>query len=156
MHRLLFTCLLSAGLAPTALAETLPGPVPAEVLRVVDGDTVRVRARIWLDQSLDVSVRLAGIDAPEITRPNCRAERTQADAAKREVESVLDDDLSLTDIRFGKYAGRVVANITTGADNDLGAHLLDQGLAVREGTPDPWCDDPPSPSAGIGSTAARP
>ena len=45
-------------------ADTLPGPIQAEVLRVIDGDTIEVRAKIWLDQYIETNVRLAGLDAP--------------------------------------------------------------------------------------------
>ena len=47
----------------------LKGPVAANVERVIDGDTVIVKARIWLDQDLTVVVRLAGIDAPDFDHP---------------------------------------------------------------------------------------
>ncbi len=34
---------------PTPLhRQSVPGPVPAKVLRVIDGDTLMVRARIWI------------------------------------------------------------------------------------------------------------
>jgi hypothetical protein len=37
-------------LSATARADSdLPGPIPAALVRVIDGDTVEVRARIWLD-----------------------------------------------------------------------------------------------------------
>ena len=50
---------------PQRLAEeALAGPVRAVVERVVDGDTVDVRARIWLGQSLTVRVRIDGVDTP--------------------------------------------------------------------------------------------
>ena len=64
--------LLAAGFAalfaanPTSPAEEFPGPVSAVVERVVDGDTLDVRADIWLGQSLNVRVRIAGVDAPEL------------------------------------------------------------------------------------------
>ena len=32
------------------LAEIVPGPIPARIVRVIDGDTIVVRARIWLGQ----------------------------------------------------------------------------------------------------------
>ena len=46
------------------------GPVAATVERVIDGDTIEVKAQIWIDQELRVAVRLAGVDAPE--RPGGR------------------------------------------------------------------------------------
>jgi endonuclease YncB( thermonuclease family) len=44
----------------------LAGPVMARVIRVYDGDTILVRARIWVDQEIEIRVRLAGVDTPEI------------------------------------------------------------------------------------------
>ncbi|MEM9669608.1 MAG: thermonuclease family protein [Pseudomonadota bacterium] len=143
-------------MATSALADPLPGPIPAEVVRVIDGDTVRVRAHIWVNQSVEVSVRLAGVDTPEISRPNCRAERAKADAAKETVINLVGDELYLTDVKLGKYAGRVVANITTDDGTDLGEHLLKTGQAVRDGERDPWCDERPTPSADIASSAPAP
>ena len=70
--------LLLAGAAPlvwVGSGETLPGPIPAEVLKVVDGDTLEVEARIWLGQGVQVSVRLRGVDTPELraaARPSAK------------------------------------------------------------------------------------
>lgn len=75
---------------PSAIAgEALSGPVKASVERVIDGDTVKMRAYIWVDQELIVSVRVAGIDAPELFRPKCAAEKLKARAAKAFVEEFL-------------------------------------------------------------------
>ena len=46
------------GLSATARADSdLPGPIPAALVRVIDGDTIEVRARIWLDLDLTTRVR---------------------------------------------------------------------------------------------------
>lgn len=121
---------------------------------MIDGDTVLVRARIWIRQTVDVSVRIAGIDTPEIMRPSCTAERDAADKAKRTVEALIGNEVTLHNIRLGKYAGRVVADVRTEDGIDLGAHLLDIGEAVPEGARDPWCDAPPTPFAGTGTPDA--
>lgn len=154
--RFLAISLLSIFGFEDANSDTLPGPIPADVVRVIDGDTVKVRAHIWVNQSVEVSVRLAGVDTPEISRPNCRAERVKADAAKEDVISLIGEELLLTNVKLGKYAGRVVANIATMDGLDLGEHLLETGQAVRQGDRDPWCDVPPTPSAEIVSTAPAP
>ena len=39
---------------------------PAEVLRVIDGDTFEARVRIWSGFEIDTRVRLRAIDAPEL------------------------------------------------------------------------------------------
>ncbi|MEM8634974.1 MAG: thermonuclease family protein [Pseudomonadota bacterium] len=155
MRRLLLSMFLIFG-GSFASADTLPGPIPADVVRVIDGDTVRVRAHIWVNQSVEVSVRLAGVDTPEIYRPACREERVYADAAKTTVESLVGEELFLTNVAHGKYAGRVVAGILTSDGVDLGEYLLNNGHAVEDGTPDPWCDATPTPSAEIAASAPAP
>lgn len=125
-------------LAPARAAERIEGPIAAEVERVIDGDTVRVAARIWVGHT--VSVRLAGVDAPEIFRPRCAAERDAARRAKSFVETMLGgEEVTLHDVVPDKYGGRVVARIETASGDDLGEALLCEGLAAEDGAADPWC-----------------
>ena len=129
-------------------AELLPGPVPARVLRVIDGDTIEVHARIWLGLELSVLVRIAGIDTPEL-RGRCDTERAAPQEAKaftaRSVGMTGSDEpppITLRDIEFGKYANRVVVRVTTASGDDLGAALTAAGLArAYDGARrDPWCE----------------
>ena len=130
-------------------AEPLPGPVPAEVVRVIDGDTVAVRARIWPGQFVETRVRLRGVDTPEIRRPECEAERTAGQAAARftagwtgmtpAAEAVAPAWISLHDIDLGSFAGRVVARIRRADGADLSDDLTAAGLAVAYGDDGPWC-----------------
>lgn len=116
-----------AWLAPAR--ENLPGPVRAEVIRVHDGDTLVVRARIWLGQVVSTKVRLAGVDAPEL-RGRCARERRMARAARGFVmRKLAGGGVTLRDIRFGKYAGRVLARVITAEGEDLGRSLIAAGLA---------------------------
>ena len=69
-----------AVLAPTPqriVSEGLEGPVKATVERVIDGDTIEVRAFIWLGQSLLIRVRIDGVDAPEL-EARCSQERERS------------------------------------------------------------------------------
>ena len=127
--------------------ERLAGPVAAVVTRVVDGDTLEVRAQIWLGQELSVRVRLAGIDAPE-AGSNCAKERALAQQARtfvaervRPAPGAPPPLVRLRDIRNGKYAGRVLARVEGPAGLDLGSALLAAGLARRYdgGRRRPWC-----------------
>ena len=103
-----------------------------EVERVVDGDTVRVRVAIWLDQEIRVAVRLADAYAPEIRGPRCAAEKRRGQSAKAFVEDFLAGRaITLHDIRRAKYAGRVAARIEADGE-DLGAALVAAGLADRQ------------------------
>src|SRR5437764_15297572 len=52
---------------------------PAEILRVLDGDTFEARVRVWPGLDITTKVRLRGIDAPEL-RAHCEDERVQAEA----------------------------------------------------------------------------
>lgn len=125
--------------AAGALAEPLAGPVPARVERVIDGDTIEVRARIWIDQEIMIAVRVADADAPELFRPSCPAEKAKALAAKTfAAEFFADGGARLRDVRYGKYAGRVVALLENSAGDELGAALIAAGLATREKSGE-WC-----------------
>ncbi len=133
IHFYLFL-LLTAG---NALAAPIPGPASATVERVIDGDTVRMRVSIWIDQEVTVAVRVAGIDAPEIFRPKCAAERVLGLQAKEFVSLFLaEGGAELYDIERDKYGGRVVARIVA-EGRDLGPALVAEGLAV-EGSKGDW------------------
>jgi endonuclease YncB( thermonuclease family) len=137
----LLLVLVPAWLAPAR--ESLPGPVRADVIEVYDGDTLIVRARIWLGQVVSTKVRLAGVDAPEL-RGRCSREKLMARDARRFVERKLaGGGVTLRDIRFGKYAGRVLARVITAEGEDLGKALLAAGLArpYRGGRRGSWCQD---------------
>ncbi len=119
----------------------LPGPIPAELIRVVDGDTVDVRARIWLGQAVETRVRIAGVDAPEL-RGGCDAEKAVARRARERLETILaSGPVALHEVRFGKFAGRVVARVVTASGVDPAPLLVAEGLArAYDGDArDPWC-----------------
>lgn len=121
----------------------LPGPVPALLLRVVDGDTIRVRAHIWLGQDVETMVRLSGVDAAE-KHAHCDYERDMARKAQDFVEAKLSDDhIWLADITYDKYGRRVVARVLTAGGEDLSAALLRAKLAHRYdgGHKDGWCGE---------------
>ncbi len=126
--------------------QSVPGPVPATVLRVIDGDTLMVRARIWIGQEIEIKVRLAGVDAPEL-RGKCERERILARQARDLVAaSIADGEVSLHGVQYGKFAGRVLARVETSAGVDLKTALLDAGLGrpYRGKRRQGWCA-PPAP-----------
>lgn len=109
-------------------AEILPGPIPATLVRVIDGDTVEVRAQIWLGQQVQVAVRLAGIDAPEL-RSRCVAERERAEAAAIHLRPLEGAAVSLTNVMNDKYGRRIRADIHHVEMGALGVSLMNAGLA---------------------------
>ena len=151
------SCLLriatAAGLALAALSpapatqaesrRTVAGPVRAHLVRVVDGDTVEVLARIWPDHYVETLVRLAGIDTPEL-RGRCAEEIALAERAKARLAALLAGNrLLLADVRYGKYAGRVVARVLTEDGRDVAQILLAEKLArpYGGGRRAPWCPE---------------
>ncbi|MBF0334926.1 MAG: thermonuclease family protein [Alphaproteobacteria bacterium] len=126
-----------------AAAEPLPGPVPVQVIEVVDGDTIRVAAQVWLDQTLTISVRLRGVDTPE-SRSRCPAEREAAARAKAWVEArMAGGGLTLEQVDHDKYARRAVARVRLGDGTDLASGLIKAGLArpYDGGHKATWCDE---------------
>jgi endonuclease YncB( thermonuclease family) len=117
------------------------GPVVAQVLAVIDGDTLVIAARIWIGQTIETRVRLVGVDTPEL-RGACDGERDRAAAARDFVAAaVAGGDVVLWNIRYDKYGGRVLARVETPAGADLGRLLIDAGLgrAYDGGARTPWC-----------------
>jgi len=143
---LIALCAAPAGLAQAQVGERLAGPVPAEVVAVIDGGTLEVRAHIWLGRELDIRVRLAGIEVPEL-KGKCAQERSLATQARAYLRARLaprEDRAAqvwLRNIRHGKYAGRVLARVQTADGEDLSRGLMAAGLArpYTGGTRAAWC-----------------
>ena len=109
-------------------AQGLDGPVAAHVERVIDGDTIEVIATIWLGQTLDVHVRIDGIDTPEL-EARCPEERTKALAARDFLARRLNGaEVRLSHVVYDKYGGRVRASVAD-AHGDIGQAMLAAGLA---------------------------
>jgi len=125
---ILLVCAVPARAAERVSLNRLAGPVPAEVIEVIDGDTLAVRAQIWLGQEVQTLVRLYGVDAPEL-KGKCQRERAAARRAKQALADRLrEGTVMLRDIRFEKYAGRVMSKVE--ADGaDVGKALIADGYA---------------------------
>ena len=139
----LLAAVLWAGDGAAESRRTVAGPVLAHLVRVVDGDTVEVLARIWPDHYVETLVRLAGIDTPEL-RGRCPEETAMALRAKARLAALLAGQrLQLIDVRYGKYAGRVVARVLTEDGRDVAKILLAENLArpYDGGRRAPWCPD---------------
>lgn len=119
----------------------LRGGHPAEVMRVLDGDTFEARVRIWPGVEVTTRVRLRGIDAPEM-HARCDDERTKAVAARDALTKILGEGaVGISRIGQDKYGGRVDADVSTARTPDVSAALLERGLARRYsgGRRESWC-----------------
>ena len=115
--------------------------IPADVLCVLDGDTVKVKAHVWIGQTIETHVRLHDIDTPELKSKDAD-ERKAAIKAKEKVLTLLGIEkeknicdnttkarVYLNDIQKDKYGGRVVATIKTENGTDIASILLQENLA---------------------------
>ena len=110
----------------------------------MDGDTIVVRARIWLGQNIDTQVRLDGVDAPEI-KGKCERERRLAVRARDLILARSAGGMViLSEIHYGKYAGRVVARVRPPGGGDFSTALVEAGLgrAYEGGRRESWCSSP--------------
>ena len=132
LYRFLFliTIILAIGVpfSQAKKRETIKGPVFASVLNVYDGDTIEVLAKVWPGHQINVRVRIRGIDAPEI-RSKCSSEHFAALSARDRLrEFIAGKPVLLTDIKGGKYFGRVLANVKTHSGQNVKKVLLATGL----------------------------
>jgi len=114
---------------------------PAEVLRVIDGDTFEARVNLWPGLDVTTRVRLRGVDAPEL-KARCDAERIKAEAAREALRAILEQgEVGISHVTLDKYGGRVVASASTAATPDVSTELLNAGHARRYGGGhrDGWC-----------------
>ncbi len=128
--------------APTRGPDILRAGYPAELLRVIPGDTFEARIRIWPGQDVTTQVRLRGIDAPEM-KARCEDERVKALDARNFLARLLNDGgLSVTQVGLDKYGGRIDADASTARMSNVGSAMLEAGLArpYDGGKRRTWCD----------------
>ena len=113
--------------------------VQAQVTSVYDGDTFRVVAAIWPGQTWSGSVRVNGADTPEI-RGQCEQEKVMALAAREFTRTAVGERVTLHNVKRGKYAGRVVADVET-QRGDLTERLIrnGHGRPYDGGKRKSWC-----------------
>ena len=98
----------------------------AEVLNVIDGDTIRVHAHMWPGQQWAGTIRLFGIDSPELRGSTCPAEKAQGIRARATLVALVPPRVLLVNVVNGKFAGRYVATVMDGP-RDLAHVLMEEG-----------------------------
>ncbi|MCY1412907.1 Staphylococcal nuclease-like [compost metagenome] len=111
-------------LAPAQAFCPAPSGLPiAHVRQVVDGDTLRLQD--------GRSVRLIGINAPEIGRKGKPTEPF-ADAARKRLQALVDESDGRVGLLLGQQArdhyGRTLAHVFGSTGNSFEAQLLGEGL----------------------------
>jgi endonuclease YncB( thermonuclease family) len=122
--------ILLAFAAGSQARDEISGPVSARIIRVIDGDTLLVEAQPWPQQTMEVYVRIRGIDTPEL-KSKCEAIRSAALDARQAMETIAAQSghIQLTRISGDKYFGRIVADVIFSDGSSAAENLLLAGLA---------------------------
>ncbi|NDV86492.1 thermonuclease family protein [Aurantimonas aggregata] len=97
---------------------------------LVDGDTGWEKGEKW---------RIAGIDTPELSKPECAAERRAAVAARDRMQTLMSGGYSLSGGDTDRY-GRRLVTVTLSDGRDAGEVLVAEGLSQRwPNRGNPWC-----------------
>lgn len=131
LYNFLFVCLLPV----SAFGSTIDTIYPVRLLSITDGDTIRVQATIWPNLYKETSVRIYGIDTPEI-HGKCEQERSLAASARDYVAEKLAtaDEIFIQNVTKDKYGNRVVADVLYKKNNrthNLAKELIKQNLATE-------------------------
>jgi endonuclease YncB( thermonuclease family) len=114
---------------------------PAEVVRIIDGDTFEARVRVWPGLDVDTKVRLRNVDAPEL-HARCTDELAKAQAARTALTTMLAaGGVTVSQVGIDKYGGRVDALVATREIADVSTALLNGGFAraYDGGRRGSWC-----------------
>lgn len=137
-------------LLPLVLALSSPATsqellVPAEVVDIHDGDTFVADAKPWPGVTIRVSVRLAGVDTPDMNG-KCEDEKQKARQAKSLLQALLGyrgGTVILKDPKRGKYAGRVISRVIVRGGHDATTRMIKSGYGrpYDGGKRKGWCGD---------------
>ena len=116
---------------------------PAELVRVIDGDTIIVKCDLGFNIKRTITCRLSDIDAPEVRGE----EKDEGLRVKRYAENLIgDEQLIVTTKKKGKF-GRWLATIWTADDTkkSLNQKIYDFYSEIAE---EEFDDDPDDPDQG--------
>ncbi|MBO6826694.1 MAG: thermonuclease family protein [Sneathiella sp.] len=146
MKQVCIAALLSLMALAPANAEEILNKYAGVVTSVYDGDTVTMEVLIWKGQKVEASIRLKGIDTPEI-RGKCSAEKLLAIKARDFVRELTLGKLTILEAipyegkADGKF-GRIIGTLYTPNGENINQMLVNKGLA-REydaGKRQSWCE----------------
>lgn len=148
MKKLLFVILFCFLSAPSYAAYYGPFGLIAPI--AIDGDTIRADVPVWPHVSIDASIRVIGVDTPELTSSAGCATKEENDAikaaalaAKAFTESWINRNspIVIGNVRPDSYSGRYDA-VVTGANGERLSDALIQsghGRKYNGGKRQTWC-----------------
>lgn len=123
--------------------DKVSGPIDAQVMKIVDGDTAQIIAETLPGFFVMTDVRVGEIDTPEKKgRAKCPSEAALAEKATAATKTLIDGkSVKLLDVQFEKYGGRVLGDIQTIDGVSAAQNLIDKNLAKTYdgGKKESWC-----------------
>lgn len=106
----------------------------AEIIRVIDGDTIKLKIDLGFRTFIEANCRIYGVNAPELHSKD-GAEKFKAYEAKEWVEQELieGDKVTIDSKQLDKYGRPLVVLHYTIGDKiaSLGVRLIQKGHAVK-------------------------
>lgn len=103
---------------------------PAELMRVVDGDTMDVRMEIFPDLYKETRIRVSDLDTPETWRPKSKAEAVHGHATTLKAIELLSAPFWVKVYGWGVY-NRVEADLILSTGEDYATVMRDGGFSKR-------------------------
>ena len=127
-----------------------PGPYSLVAPMAVDGDTIKADVPVWPGVYIDASIRVIGVDTPELTTAGCatKAENDAIRAAAVRAKEFVDAWLSrnspvvIGGVKQDTYSGRYDAVVIGSGGERLSAALIQSGHGrmYNGGKRQTWCN----------------
>ena len=126
----LFKCCFSSQIHLEDTIKFIPNIKSCTVVSVYDGDTITIASRLPFINSpiYRWSIRIYGIDCPEMKSHNEKEKEIALIAKKTIEDKILHKQVILKNVKYDKY-GRLLANVFY-KDEDISQMMIDKKLAV--------------------------
>lgn len=144
-NKLTLALLLSMAFTANAgIAKIENNTYSAQVVRVIDGDTIEIDVNTWIGATQRINLRLYGANTPEKRGKGVSdCEKLAAIKATQFTEKWLDGigEVMITNVKNGSFAGRAVGTLFHKEKGFLHRALIDSGNAISYygGKRSPWC-----------------
>ncbi len=128
-------------LVPAYLSAEPGTTYSATLVKVIDGDTLKLDVAIWPGLTQRISLRLNGIDTPEKRgSPPCEKELAKQ-ATEFTRRFVAGGTVTVSEVKLGKYAGGALGRVSVDG-RDLAEALIEagHGRAYDGGARGSWCE----------------
>ena len=116
------------------------GPYSLIAPTAIDGDTLRAEVPVWPFVNIDASIRVIGVDTPEL---NVACEKERALAAKAFTKAWINRNspIVIGSVKPDKFSGRYDAIVTGAGGERLSAALIQagHGRVYNGGARQSWC-----------------